>query len=51
MSPTLPLSCPGCGALTVGLGTQEQAGYYNLGRKTVKLFITRAKYPPRATPP
>ncbi|KAL8983138.1 MAG: hypothetical protein Q9205_002541 [Flavoplaca limonia] len=47
LSPTLPLSCPGCGALTVGLGTQEQAGYYNLGRKSVKLFITQAKYLPR----
>ncbi|KAL9636298.1 MAG: hypothetical protein Q9204_002320, partial [Flavoplaca sp. TL-2023a] len=47
LSPTLPLSCPGCGARTVGLGTQEQAGYYNLGRKSVKLFITQAKYLPR----
>ncbi|KAI4270955.1 MAG: hypothetical protein LQ337_006353 [Flavoplaca oasis] len=47
LSPTLPLSCPGCGALTVGLGTQEQAGYYNLGRKSVQLFITQANHSPR----
>ncbi|KAI4282858.1 MAG: hypothetical protein L6R38_002618 [Xanthoria sp. 2 TBL-2021] len=41
-SPTLPLSCPGCGAPTIGLGTTEQAGCYNPRRKSVKLFIAQA---------
>lgn len=41
-SPTLPISCSGCGARTVGFGTTEQAGYYNPGRKSVKLYIAQA---------
>ncbi|KAL8788088.1 MAG: hypothetical protein Q9213_001846 [Squamulea squamosa] len=41
-SQNLPQSCPGCGALTLGLGTEEQAGYYNPGRRSVKGFLGQA---------
>ncbi|KAL8858053.1 MAG: hypothetical protein Q9178_005378 [Gyalolechia marmorata] len=40
--PELPQSCPGCGAPTLGLSTEEQAGYYNPGRKSVKDFAAEA---------
>ncbi|KAL8659889.1 MAG: hypothetical protein Q9226_000183 [Calogaya cf. arnoldii] len=35
----------GCGAPTVGLGDKQQAGYYNPGRKSVKLFLAQANQP------
>lgn len=37
--PELPQSCPGCGAFTQVVGTEEQAGYYNPSRKSVRTFI------------
>ena len=40
--PKLPQSCPGCGAPTLGWGTEEQAGHYNPGRKSVKDFAAGA---------
>ncbi|KAL8768373.1 MAG: hypothetical protein Q9209_005407 [Squamulea sp. 1 TL-2023] len=43
--PNLPQSCPGCGALTLGLGVEEQAGCYNPGRRSVKGFLDQADRP------
>ena len=37
----LPRSCPGCGALTQTVCT-EQPGYYGTNRKSVKAFIDRS---------
>lgn len=36
--PTLPISCPGCGALAQELDTEEP-GYYSRTRKNVKLYL------------
>lgn len=35
----LPQSCPGCGALTQGVGILEEAGFYNPNRKSVKTLV------------
>lgn len=48
--PRLPQSCPGCGAPTLGLGTDEQAGYYHPGRKSVKVFLAQASQTSSDTP-
>lgn len=41
----LPLSCPGCGALTQWIDPQE-AGFYSIWRKPVKAYISsRAQAP------
>ncbi|KAL1956300.1 hypothetical protein VTO42DRAFT_7473 [Malbranchea cinnamomea] len=37
----LPISCPGCGALTQWI-EPEEAGFYNLHRTAVKKYINRA---------
>lgn len=36
----LPQACPGCGALARGLASQDEAGFYNLSRKSVKTFVS-----------
>ncbi|KAL8839774.1 MAG: hypothetical protein Q9170_001585 [Blastenia crenularia] len=36
----LPPTCPGCGAFTQGAGTPEEAGVYNINRKSVQAFLS-----------
>ncbi|KAL8716743.1 MAG: hypothetical protein Q9225_005949, partial [Loekoesia sp. 1 TL-2023] len=45
----LPQSCPGCGAFTQGVGTQEEAGFYSSSRKSVKNFIFHTSQRPYDT--
>lgn len=42
--PRLPRPCPGCGALAQGLGSQDEAGYYNPKRNSVKAYIARSSH-------
>jgi hypothetical protein len=47
----LPTSCPGCGAFTQ-LEDQEAAGYYNVGRKSIRQYLygDQILYPHNAFP-
>ncbi|KAL8812677.1 MAG: hypothetical protein Q9200_000865, partial [Gallowayella weberi] len=49
-SSKLPPSCPGCGASTLGLGTEEHAGYYNPSRKSVRSYVNQICQLYRDTP-
>ena len=35
----LPTSCPGCGALAQNVRPENEAGFYDFGRKSVKAFV------------
>lgn len=46
LEPTnLPQTCPGCGALTQGIGILEAAGVFNPNRKSVKTYILHVSQP------
>ncbi len=42
--PKLPETCPGCGAVAQGLGSLDEAGYYNPNRRSVKAILPQASY-------
>ncbi|KAL8655197.1 MAG: hypothetical protein Q9210_001026 [Variospora velana] len=49
--PQLPQVCPGCGALAQGLASQDEAGFYNFSRKSVKTFVCHHSRPLPSTLP